>query len=49
MEMFFMLQAHDDHRSMFLLDVSGEEYIVQYLSGVTALKLLSFALFKLFF
>ena len=35
-----MLQAHYDHRSIFYL-MLGEEYIVQYLSRVTGLKLFS--------
>lgn len=36
---FFMAQARSDHRSMFLLDVFGGEYVVQYLNRVTGLKL----------
>lgn len=45
-----MLQAHYDHSSIFLLDVFGEEYIVQYLNSNWTEALLSFfALFKLLF
>lgn len=38
--LFVMLQAHDDLHNMFSLHEPGEEYIVQYLNAVTALKLL---------
>ena len=46
---YFLLQAHNDHRTMFLLDLSTGEFIVQYLNRVTALKLLCFALLFYFF
>lgn len=38
--LFVMLQAHDDPHNMFSLHEPGEEYIVQYLNALTALKLL---------
>lgn len=37
-----MLQAHYDHSSIFLLDMFGEEYIVQYLNSNWTEALLSF-------